>query len=224
MLTIAKLFGKSPFSPLQSHMNKVSSCIKKLTEIFQEIEKQNFEKIEILVAELSKLEHEADLTKNDIRNHLPKSLFLPISREQFLEILSTQDNIADKAEEIGNILLLCPKNSLRVFTETFQNFFKKNLETFWDARQIIKEFDELLESSFGGLEAEKVKSMVDQAAYKEYQADVLKTAVRKEFFNLADTLTPSAFYLWANLINEVGSISHISEKLANQIGMILELR
>jgi predicted phosphate transport protein (TIGR00153 family) len=224
MLTIAKLFGKSPFSPLQSHMNKVSSCIKKLTEIFQEIEKQNFEKIEILVAELSKLEHEADLTKNDIRNHLPKSLFLPISREQFLEILSTQDNIADKAEEIGNILLLCPKNSLRVFTATFQNFFKKNLETFWDARQIIKEFDELLESSFGGLEAEKVKSMVDQAAYKEYQADVLKTAVRKEFFNLADTLTPSAFYLWANLINEVGSISHISEKLANQIGMILELR
>ena len=73
MLTIAKLFGKSPFSPLQSNMKKVGSCIKKLTEIFQEIENQNFEKIEALVAELSKLEHEADLTKNDIRNHLPRS-------------------------------------------------------------------------------------------------------------------------------------------------------
>ncbi len=224
MLTIAKLFGKSPFSPLQNHMKKVGSCIKKLTEIFQEIENQNFEKIEHLVAELSKLEHEADLTKNDIRNHLPRSLFLPISREQFLEILATQDTIADKAEEIGNILLLCPKNSLKVFTKTFQDFFKKNLETFWDTREIIKEFDELLESSFGGLEAEKVKAMIEQAAYKEYQADVLKTAVRKEFFNLADSLTPSAFYLWANLINEVGSISHISEKLANQIGMILETK
>ena len=224
MLTIARLFGKSPFSPLQNHMKKVSSCMKKLTEIFEQIEKENFEKIEHLVAELSKLEHEADLTKNDIRNHLPKSLFLPISRQQFLEILHTQDSIADKAEEIGNILLLCPRNSLRVFTKTFQDFYKKNLETFWDCREIIKEFDELLESSFGGLEAEKVKAMVEQTAYKEYQADVLKTAVRKEFFNCADTLTPSAFYLWANLINEVGSVSHISERLANQIGMILELR
>lgn len=224
MLTIAKLFGKSPFSPLQNHMKKVASCVKKLTEIFQEIEGKNFDKIEVLVSELSKLEHEADLTKNDIRNHLPKSLFLPISRAQFLDLLSIQDCIADKAEEIGNLLMLCPRNSLRVFTSTFQEFFKKNLETFWDTRQIIKEFDELLESSFGGLEAEKVKAMVDQTAYKEYQADVLKTAVRKEFFDLADTLTPSAFYLWAKLIDEVGSISHISEKLANQIGVILELK
>lgn len=224
MLTIAKLFGKSPFSPLQNHMKKVSSCIKKLTEIFQEIENKNFDKIESLVSELSKLEHEADLTKNDIRNHLPKSLFMPIARGQILEILSVQDSIADKAEEIGNLLLLCPNNSLRVFTKTFQSFLQKNLETFWDTRQIIKEFDELLESSFGGIEAEKVRAMVDQTAYKEYQADVLKTAVRKEFFGLADTLTPSAFYLWTKLIDEVGSISHISEKLANQIGMVLELK
>ena len=224
MLTIARLFGKSPFFPLQNHMKKVESCIKKLAEIFEQIEKQQLNKVEQMVAELSKLEHEADLTKNDIRNHLPKSLFLPINRQQFLEILHIQDSIADKAEEIGNILLLCPKNSLRVFTKTFQDFYKKNLETFWDARDIIKEFDELIESSFGGLEAEKVKAMVEKTAYKEYQSDVLKTAVRKEFFDCADTLTPSAFYLWANLINEVGSISHISEKLANQIGMILELR
>lgn len=224
MLTIAKLFGKSPFSPLQNHMKKVSLCIKKLTEIFQEIEHKHFEKIETLVSELSKLEHEADLTKNDIRNHLPKSLFLPITQTQFLDLLSVQDSIADKAEEIGNLLMLCPRNSLRVFTSTFQEFFKKNLETFWDARQIVKEFDELLESSFGGIEAERVKAMVDQTAYREHQADVLKTAVRKEFFGLADTLTPSAFYLWTKLIDEVGSIAHISEKLANQIGVILELK
>jgi uncharacterized protein len=224
MLTIARLFGKSPFSPLQNHMKKVVSCIKKLTEMFQEIENKNFDKIESLVAELSKLEHEADLTKNDIRNHLPKSLFLPISRAQFLDLLAIQDSLADKAEEIGNLLMLCPRNSLRVFTSTFQEFFQKNLETFWDTRQIIKEFDELLESSFGGLEAEKVKAMVDQTAYKEYQADTLKTSVRKEFFGLADSLTPSAFYLWTKLIDEVGSISHISEKLANQIGVILELK
>ena len=34
MRTIARLFGKSPFSPLQTHMKKVSACIKKLSEIF----------------------------------------------------------------------------------------------------------------------------------------------------------------------------------------------
>ena len=71
------------------------------------------EKIEKLVADLSRMEHEADLTKNDIRNHFPKSLFLPIDRAHFLEILSVQDSIADKAEDIGILLTLRPLESFR---------------------------------------------------------------------------------------------------------------
>ena len=112
MLTIARLFGKSPFAPLQTHMNKVGSCVDKLVRIFDILLKGDSEKIERLVEELSQLEHEADLTKNDIRNHLPKSLFLPIDRSHFLEILSIQDSIADKAEEIGILLTLKPLGML----------------------------------------------------------------------------------------------------------------
>ena len=115
MLTIAKFFGKSPFSPLQSHMRKVANCIKKLTQIFECLDKKDHEQVEELVKNLSKLEHEADLTKNDIRNHLPKSLFLPIDRTLLLEILSIQDSIADKAEEIGNFLVLIPVSHFKDF-------------------------------------------------------------------------------------------------------------
>src|SRR5690349_18226519 len=87
MLNIARLFGKSPFAPLQSHMKKVALCIERLADIFNALSKMDLEKIDKLVADLSRMEHEADLTKNDIRNHLPKSLFLPIDRAHFLEIL-----------------------------------------------------------------------------------------------------------------------------------------
>lgn len=224
MLTIAKLFGKSPFSPLQNHMKKVGSCIKKLSEIFEQIEKKKFDNLETLITELSKLEHEADQTKNDIRNHLPKSIFLPIDRSELLDILSVQDCIADKAEEIGNLLILCPNDSFSFFTKTFEEFFKKNIDAFWAARQIVKEFDELLESSFGGIEAQIVREMADQTSFKEHEADVLKTKVRKEFFNNANNLSPPTFYIWTKLIDDISSISHISESLANKIRMILELK
>src|SRR3989338_1751981 len=103
MLTIARLFGKSPFAPFQSHMKKVSLCIKKLTDIFEAIGKGEREHLTSLVQELSTLEHEADLTKNDIRNHLPKSLFLPVDRGALLEILALQDQLADQAEAIAHI-------------------------------------------------------------------------------------------------------------------------
>lgn len=198
--------------------------MEKLESLLENIPKMDMEKIEKLVTELSTLEHEADITKNDIRNHLPKSLFLPIDRAQFLEILSIQDSIADKTEEIGILLTLRPLEVFKNFKADLQALFKKNDEVFLDAKYIIEEIDELLESSFGGIEAEKVKEMVEQTAYKEHEAEKMKNAMLKRFFAQADALSAPSFHLWAKLIEEVGSISHLAEKLANRIRMILELK
>ena len=224
MLTIARLFGKSPFAPLQTHMKKVSGCIDKLNKMLEILSKIDIDKVEKLAAELSNLEHEADLTKNDIRNHLPKSLFLPIDHAQFLEILSIQDSIADKAEEIGVLLTLRSEELFKDFKIDIHSLFKKNADVFLSAKQIIEEIDVLLESSFGGLEAEKVKSMVEVTAFKEYEAEKLKRVLLKQLFSQGEALSSPAFYLWLNLIEEIGEISHLSERLANRIRMILELK
>src|SRR5579872_4785278 len=102
MLTIAKLFGKSPFAPLQTHIDKVASCVGELPALFKVMLDQNAKEIDRLCLRISRLEHEADLAKNDIRNHLPRSLFLPLDRETLLEILDLQDAIADQAEKIAH--------------------------------------------------------------------------------------------------------------------------
>ncbi|MCB1106862.1 MAG: TIGR00153 family protein [Chlamydiia bacterium] len=224
LTTIARLFGKSPFHPLQSHMQKVSGVMKKLTEVFDHLIDKTPDELEALVKELNKLEHEADLTKNDIRNHLPKSLFLPIDRAQFLEILSMQDSIADKAEDIGELLTLYPTQELGELCHHLDQLFKKNMEAFWDARNIIKELHELLESSFGGIEAEKVKTIVEKTSRLEYEADKMKHSLLKEFFKTAEEVKTPVFYLYTRLVEEINKISHLSEKLANRIRMILELK
>lgn len=223
-MNIARLFGKSPFAPLQNHMQKVSLCMKKLSTIFESLYKKDAEKIDKLVTELSELEHEADLTKNDIRNHLPKSLFLPIDRAHFLEILSIQDSIADEAEAIGILFTLGPLQDFDHFHEDLLALYEKNAEAFVSAKHIIEEIDRLLESSFGGIEAEKVKAMVEQTAYMEHEADKLKRKFLKKLFAKGDSLSAPAFYLWTRLAEDIGSISHISERLANRIRMILELK
>lgn len=224
MITIARLFGKSPFAPLQTHMNKVASCVEKLTKAFEILPKMEIEKIERLVSELSSLEHEADITKNDIRNHLPKSIFLPIDRGHFLDILSIQDSIADQTEDIGNLLILRPLELFKDFKGDIQSYYKKNIEVFWEAKRVIEEIDELLESSFGGIEAEKVKTMVEQIAQKEYKASCMQRELTKQLFSQGDSLSAPCFYLWLKLIEEVGGLSHLSEKLANRIRMVLELK
>ena len=223
MLNISRLFGKSPFSPLQTHMEKVHSCMLKLDEIFQNLTQYDLVNLQDIVSVLSKLEHEADLTKNDIRNHLPKSLFLAIDRSQLLDILAIQDSIADITEEIGHLLVLKKLAPVDHLVDELKLFFKKNKDAFIEVYHIMKEMDNLLEASFGGIEAQKVKTMIDQTAYKEYESDLIKHRLIKLLFEKSTTLTPADFYQWIKLIEGVGEISHTSEKLAMRIRMLLDI-
>ena len=220
MRALTKLLGKSPFAPLKSHMEKVALCVEKLSEIFAQLGKAD---ISALAKDLSSSEHEADIVKNDIRNHL-KGLYLPIDRSQFLEILSLQDSIADKAEDIALLLTLHPLENLNIFSAELQSFFQKNVEAFEDVLVITGEMQELLETSFGGIEAEKVKRLVEKTSFKEYEADKAKHALTKTLFEKASGLSTPGFYQWIRLIEEVGELAHLSEKLANRIRMILELK
>ncbi len=224
MLTIASLFAKSPFAPLQTHMEKVAGCISSLSKLFEAIEKKDFESIESLSKHISKLEHEADLTKNDIRNHLPKSVFLPIDRSSLLEILSLQDCLADKAEDIAILLTLHSLDHFDEFHETFILFCKKNIEAFWMIRDVIQEIEELLQSSFGGMEAEKVKQMVEDIAHKEHKIDLLQFDLLKKLYEVGDKMNHVCFHHWITLFKEIGSLSNLSEKLGNRIRMLLELK
>ncbi len=221
-MLIARLFGKSPFFPLQSHMKKVSLCMTKLSEIFEKITSHTPKTLEKLVKELSKLEHESDLTKNDIRNHLPRNLFLPIDRSQFLEILSIQDRVADQAEDIGHLLTLRLLDE--IMYDKLRTLYEKNSEAFWSARAIMKMLSALLASSFGGMEAEKVKTSAEKISYIEYEADKMKHQMMQEFFAENEQVLPQTLYLYTRLIEEINQISHISEKLANRIRMMLELK
>lgn len=224
MLTILRLFGRSPFAPLQSHIESVAHCVHRLPTLFNALEKSDTAAVEKIADEIGELEHAADIIKNDIRNHLPKSLFLPIDRTNLLNILSIQDNIADRAEDIGVILTLKPIPLLPIFKDDFFLFLQKNIETFDKAFLIIKELNDLVESSFGGIEAEKVRKMVDEVAFKEHEADLLQRQLLKSFFKAEDQITYVTFHQWERIFECIGAISNLSESLANRVRMTLELK
>ncbi len=224
MRAITSLFGKSPFSPLRKHMDKVSVCVHKVFDVWEAAIRGEWNRVEELAKEISRLEHLADLTKNEIRNHLPKSLFLPIERESLLSILSLQDDMADAAEDIGVLFTLKQVSLPEEIKKDFGIFIQKNIQCFDVACRIIHELQELLHSSFGGLEAESVKSMVDDVAYKEHESDVLQRDLLKKLFLMEKEFTFVSFHLWMRILEGIAAISDHSEKLANCISVILERR
>lgn len=223
MHTLLNLFGKSPFAPLQSHMGKVHDCVHKLPSLFDAVFEKDWKKVELIAKAISEAEFQADQTKNHIRNHLPKTLFLPIDRGQLLEILTTQDTIADRAEDIGVMFTYKELELSETLTREVKHFLKKNIDVFDEAHLMIKEMDELVETSFGGVEAQKVMKMGEKVAEHEHEVDLLQARVLKALYKEESTMSFGTFLLWQKILAAVSALSNESEKLAHLIRRSLEL-
>jgi predicted phosphate transport protein (TIGR00153 family) len=148
---------------------------------------------------------------------------MPISKAALLEILSLQDDIADDCEDIGVLLTLKDLTLKDIFKDDFKSFLNKNLETYELIKKIIDEFDNLLETSFTGREAEKVKSMVYNVALKEHESDLTQRKLLKNIFKNEDHFTHAEFQLWLLILREIRTLSNTSEKLAHRIRNLLDL-
>jgi len=221
---MARLFGRSPFVPLQLHLDKVADCVEAAIALLERIREGNTSNIEETAREISKLEHKADLVKNDIRNNLPRGLFLAIDRSQLLEILGLQDSIADKAEDIGILMSLRPAKMLDSLIEPFAEYVEGNKDAFHQARDVMRELDALIESGFGGVEATRVVKMVDGVAEAEHNCDIMQRKLMKQVLDHEEELSVGNFFVWQRLLHEIAGISNYSEKLANRVRMLLTLK
>ena len=224
MRTIYKLFGRSPFISLQYHMTKVAECVSKVDEIFKALSENNYESVKNISYEISKLEHAADIAKDDIRNNLSKSIFLPVDKGKLLEILKIQDNIADKCEDIGVLLTMKKLYIIDAFKDDFYLFLQKNIETYKVAQAIIQEMDELLETSFSGIEAEKVHNMIDSVAYKEHEADKLQKKLLSRLFELEEAMSYGTFIIWLRIFETLGKLSDCAENLGDRVRTLLNIK
>lgn len=224
MRIFANLFTRSPFLPLQAHMEEVTKCVHKMDELYEAYIAGDSEKMIILAEEVYSLEHDADITKNEIRNNLPKGMFLAINRASLLEILALQDTIADKAEDIAVLMTLKKLKPIKSLGKDLKNFVQKNIEAVDGTHAIIRQMNELLETSFGGKEAEKVRGMVEGVALLEHEADILQRNLLKKLFKKEEELSYGTFFLWINILQSISSLSDLSEKLANRIRMLLDVK
>ena len=223
MRTIASLFRGSPFLPLQSHMARVAECVHKMSDLYEAHREGDQNKVEALAEEISNLEHLADLEKNEIRNNLPKGIFLAVNRADLLDILSLQDTIADKAEDIAFLLTLKKMDPIEEIDEDLRAFIGKNIETVDYAHNVLKQMDELLETSFGGKEADLVVQMVERVAFLEHEADKLQATLLKKMFRMEKEMPYTSFYLWMTILKTTAALSNTAEKLANKVRMLLEV-
>lgn len=215
------LFGRSPFKPLHDHMMKVKECTSLIKPLFNALIEGDLEEIRRIAQEVSKTEHEADKIKNEIRSHLPKSIFLPVAREDILVFLREQDAIADATEEVALFLTL---RKLRIhdgIKGPLMELVEKVLDTSDTAAKATSEIHLLFEAAFKGKEKERVLSIISEVERKKWEADMARLSFARSLFKVEKELDPTTVYLLLEISSGLRRIAHHAENACDYLRMML---
>lgn len=218
---LLKLFGQSPFKPLQQHMRVVTTCANFVPDMFQALCDGDDAKVVEMRQKIHETENAADTIKNELRSHLPRSLFMPVDRRDLLEILDLQDSIADAAQDIAGTLYIRKMNIPEDMQAPLMALTRRCVDACNQLAKIVEELDELIETGFRGPESEAVLRMIDELSEIETDTDVKATELFRNLFAHEAAMDPVSVIIWMRLIHWISDLANFAERAGNRHRLLL---
>jgi len=206
---------KSPFEQLIEHMCKVRECIDILGKGLIRYYKGDYKGFSEITEKVSKLEHEADLIKSNIRNHLPSHLFMPVDKGKFLWALREQDAILDHADNLAHMLDMRHTKIPKIVQNFFIEHVKTVTKTVGAMEEAVINIRDLVETSFVKREREQTKEYIYKIHDLEYKADTIKYEMTKGIYKLEKKLSPMDVYHLLKIADWVDDIADHAENVAD---------
>jgi len=218
---LSGIFGSSPVQPLEKHIDITYRCAKTLREFFAAAISGDWETARQVREKIDALEHEADTLKKDIRLHLPKSLFMPVPREDLLELLLVQDKIANRSQDVSGIVLGRKMQIPATIAEQFLEFVDRNIDAAKQARKSVRELDELFTAGFRGAEVALVSELIEELDRIETDTDQKQAALRWALYEIESSLNPVDVMFIYKVIELVGEIADMAERVGRRLELLL---
>lgn len=218
---LANIFGSSPVYPLEKHIDIAYRCAKELRGFFAAVVKGDWDTAADGRAKIEKYEHEADDLKKEIRLNLPKSLFMPVPRQDLLELLLVQDMIANRTKDVSGIVFGRKMQIPSEIAKQFLDFVDRNIDAAKQARKSVRELDELFTVGFRGAEARLVEGMIEKLDRIETETDDMQAALRSALFEIESTLDPVNAVFMYQVIELTGEIADMAERVGRRLELLL---
>lgn len=218
---LANIFGSSPVRPLEEHIGIAFQCAKQLRPFFAAVVASDWDKALAARDVIEQLEHEADDLKKKIRLQLPKSLFMPVPREDLLELLLVQDKIANRSKDVSGLVLGRKMQLPDVIADQFLEFVDRNIDAAKQARKSVRELDELFTAGFRGAEVDLVAGLIEELDQIETDTDEKQAALRWSLFEIEKTLDPIDAMFMYKVIELTGEIADMAERVGRRLELLL---
>ena len=220
-IPIGRLFGRNPFPALGGMMQAVQHCAEHVQPLIEALVADDQARVVEIAKELSRREAAADAVKNELRDGLPGSLFLPVDRRDLLQLIGTIDAVADCAEDVGVLLTLRPLSVPEPMQGLLVEFLAAVLVTVRTAGEVVASVEVLLSSGFSGSTAERTRTLIKTLGRQEHEADKLQDQIAKVLFRLEDELAPTAIFMWTKVLNKIGDMANHAENVGDRVRLFL---
>ena len=217
----SEIFGSSPVGPIQQHMEICYQAAKELISFFDCVAQGDWENAQKSRARIVQLETQADEIKKQIRSHLPKSLFMPVAREDLLELVLVQDRIPNRARDVSGLMIGRNMEIPQAMHDLFLAFVSRNVDAAKKARKTIRELDELYETGFRGAEVELGESLVDELDQIENDTDDMQAQLRAELHAIEENLPPVNVMFLYRVIELTGDIGDMAERIGRRLEVMI---
>lgn len=202
-------------------MEQCYKAARQLDDFFVEVTKENWPRVEEMRTAIVTLEHEADDLKAQIRSQLPKSMFMPVAREDLLELVLVQDRIPNLAKDVSGLVVGRRMQIPDVMKQPFLDYVSRNIDAAKKARKTIRELDELYETGFRGAEVELVSGFIAELDEIENETDKLQAAIRTQLFEIESELPPVNVMFLYQVIELVGEIGDMAERIGRRLELLI---
>lgn len=220
MQSLNRLFGESPFEPVVEHARKIHACVALIRPIADAIVAGDMDRLRDLQHQMSETEYEADQLKDAIRQNLPARFFLPVARNDILELVRQLDRMADDAEDFAvaaTFRKVVLPSELRL---DFLALVDKVVEVSEVMLNLAEHLAQLQKEAFAGPDADKVLEKIQQVCRLEWESDKLSRALARHYYSMENLDTVSIILL-DKLCRSLTAIADHAENVGKNLRLMI---
>ena len=220
MRSLDKLFGESPFKHVVEHARKIYECVGLIRRIADGIIVGDMDRVKELQHQMSKTEYEADQLKDRVRQHLPTRFFLPVARDDILDMVRQLDRMADDAEDFAVVATFRKVFLPPEIQSEFLALVDKVVQVSDMMLSLAEHMAQLQKDSFSGSGADDVLEKIQQVCHMEWETDKLSRVLARKYYSM-EGMDAVSIILLDKMSHALTSIADHAENVGKNLRLMI---
>ncbi|MEM9303381.1 MAG: DUF47 family protein [Pseudomonadota bacterium] len=211
-------FARSPVPAIELHVERCAACAHLLLKL---LDLKDDEARETLLAEMDAAVAAARELRSELRQHVTRRVFLPISRPALRVLIDDQLDVALRAREAARQLALRPVDDLAPIASELRSVVEANLAVVAQLKESIDELGDLFTAGFRGSELDLALGMITRLETLEVNADDRFWQARRSLRAKESSLDPVTAGRLYDALAAVNAVGRSADAAARQLELLI---